>query len=100
MNLLIQEKCKLMETSQLLVLITKIGISFPNYRKKKRLSSSCCRICLCEDNEMTNPLINPCKCSGSMFETMVKGIYIQVKFQNKYQREQTHDDLLIPFNRV
>jgi len=26
----------------------------------------CCKICLCEDNEVENPLINPCKCSGSM----------------------------------
>jgi hypothetical protein len=38
---------------------------FFTFRNKKR-SSSCCRICLCEDNEMTNPLINPCKCSGTM----------------------------------
>ena len=25
-----------------------------------------CRICLCEDNEIDNPLFAPCKCSGSM----------------------------------
>jgi len=25
-----------------------------------------CRICLMEDNEADNPLITPCKCSGSM----------------------------------
>jgi hypothetical protein len=25
-----------------------------------------CRICLCEDQEEDNPLISPCKCSGSM----------------------------------
>lgn len=25
-----------------------------------------CRICLCEDDEDTNPLIKPCKCAGSM----------------------------------
>lgn len=25
-----------------------------------------CRICLCDDNEVDNPLFKPCKCSGSM----------------------------------
>lgn len=26
----------------------------------------CCRICLCEDDDEENPLIAPCKCTGSM----------------------------------
>ena len=34
------------------------------YRKKKK--TNICRFCLCEDNEADNPLINACKCSGTM----------------------------------
>lgn len=30
------------------------------------MNPQCCKICLCEDNEADNPLINPCLCSGSM----------------------------------
>ena len=36
---------------------------FQNFRRKKVNS---CRICLCEDNSIENPLINPCKCIGSV----------------------------------
>lgn len=34
--------------------------------------SEICRVCLCNDNEPSNPLINPCMCSGS-----VKYIHLQ-----------------------
>lgn len=33
---------------------------------KKHKKIHFCRFCLCEDNEFSNPLINPCKCSGTM----------------------------------
>lgn len=33
---------------------------------KKKIGGPVCRICFCDDNERDNPLINPCKCSGSM----------------------------------
>ena len=29
-------------------------------------NNSSCRICFCKDNLSINPLITPCKCSGSM----------------------------------
>ncbi len=35
-----------------------------NLSKKKK--NHICRFCLCEDNENSNPLITPCKCSGTM----------------------------------
>lgn len=34
--------------------------------KKKRKNMPICRICLMEDNEEDNPLINPCNCIGSV----------------------------------
>lgn len=34
--------------------------------KKKRKNLPICRICLMEDNEEDNPLINPCNCIGSV----------------------------------
>lgn len=36
-------------------------------QNQPKLPKSClCRFCLCEDSEENNPLITPCKCSGSM----------------------------------
>lgn len=37
-----------------------------NRNMKKRLNMAICKICLLDENDETNPLINPCKCSGSM----------------------------------
>jgi len=34
--------------------------------KSKIKKSSSCRFCLAEDNDIENPLIAPCKCSGTM----------------------------------
>ena len=35
-------------------------------KKRKKVNQPLCRICLSEDNETSNPLINPCTCSGTM----------------------------------
>lgn len=37
-------------------------------KKKKKVNANVpiCRICLCDDYDLENPLINPCKCSGTM----------------------------------
>ena len=32
----------------------------------KKKSKKCCKICLCEENDDENPLINPCNCTGSV----------------------------------
>ena len=32
----------------------------------KKVNTPICRICLCDDNDQNNPLINPCNCSGTM----------------------------------
>ena len=37
-----------------------------NTHKTKCKNNQMCRFCLCEDNEEKNPLIAPCKCSGTM----------------------------------
>jgi hypothetical protein len=34
--------------------------------KQSDKDSPCCRICLCEEEDASNPLIAPCKCTGSM----------------------------------
>eukprot|EP00742_Colponemidia_sp_Colp-10_P000398 GILJ01000436.1.p1 GENE.GILJ01000436.1~~GILJ01000436.1.p1 ORF type:complete len:419 (-),score=28.51 GILJ01000436.1:210-1466(-) len=35
-------------------------------------NSVCCRICLCDNDDLENPLISPCRCKGTM-----KGVHLQ-----------------------
>ena len=39
---------------------------YNNNQPNSNESRTCCRICYIQDNTDTNPLITPCKCSGSM----------------------------------
>ena len=53
-----------------------------------------CRICYGNDNELTNPLINPCECSGSMkyihYLCLTTWINSQIEQNNPSIREHLH----------
>ncbi len=35
-------------------------------KRKKKKNTTPCRICFCTESDHVNPLISPCKCSGTM----------------------------------
>ena len=59
----------ILQSNKTFVKFEKADISYIqslNRTIKRKGNLQICRICLSDDNDQNNPLINPCKCSGTM----------------------------------
>ncbi|CAI2383518.1 unnamed protein product [Moneuplotes crassus] len=66
----------------------------PESKNKQRRSHKCCRICLNKEDTPDNPLIEPCKCSGTM-----KSIHVECLREwlnsNKKVKKNGHHTIVI-----